>query len=249
MHKELKNFARSVLSLAVFLLSLTLFFFSMGPKTISVFGVHTFIVAPTSTHSFASLLFAHIQTALVPEGVTLIVVGPLTAFLAQVKVALFLAFVVAFPFLLHNVIKYLRPALYTHERRIVFKVLFSSSALFVLGCLFAYFIIIPPTFAMLYRYAASVGATLFFGVGELVALTFGLVFVIGILFLLPVCMFLMSRLGLIPADVWKTHWRYALFSFLVISAIITPDGSGISMLLLTLPLSALYGVGTIISKN
>ncbi len=62
-------------------------------------------------------------------------------------------------------------------------------------------------------------------------------------------MYMLVALKIISNEFWKTHWRYSFFIFLVVSAIITPDGSGISMLLLSAPLMALYGVGTIISNK
>ncbi len=54
----------------------------------------------------------------------------------------------------------------------------------------------------------------------------------------------LTFLGIIPSIFWREKWRYALLTFLLFSAIITPDGSGVSMMLLSLPLSGLYAVGT-----
>ncbi|MAG12881.1 hypothetical protein CL630_03680 [bacterium] len=249
MFDELKNLAQNLLSWLVFLLALTVFFFAFGLEQVLVFGKEIFLPFPTTAHSFAVTLFEYTKATLIPDGVELIVISPLTAFLAQMKVALFLSFIVSFPFLLYKLIGFIRPALYTHERRASFAVLTPTTLLFVGGVLFSYFVIIPPTFRILYLYATSLGATSFFGIGEFVALVFALSFTVGLVFLLPVFMYLASVLGLVEKGFWRENWRYAFFSFLVLSAIITPDGSGISMTLLTIPLITLYGVGTIISSN
>ena len=248
MFNELKHLAHHLLSWLVFLFTLAIFFFSFGLSSIIVFGNSLLVPLPTATHSFAAQVFEKIKTDMVPAGVEIVVLNPFSAFISQVKVAFFLAFLAAFPFLLLQIIKYLRPALFAHERKESLKLLLPTVILFISGCVFSYYVIIPPTFAVLYRYASAIGATSYFAVNELISLVFALTFVTGILFLLPVGMFLLNKTGVVSSDFWRKQWKTALFSFLVVSAIITPDGSGISMLLLTTPLIALYGLGTIISK-
>ncbi len=249
MLSEFKKLTHHLLSWFVFLLILIIFFFSFGMREISLYGKELFVPLPTASSSFAAAFFEYLHTNLVPKGVTLIVTNPLTAFIAQIKTAFFLAFIVSFPFLLQSVITYFAPALYWHERRSFFIIFTSTVALFIGGVLFSYVIVIPPTFRILYEYTDSLGATPFFEAGEFLTLVFGLSFAVGIMFLLPIFMYLLYRLGIVPDNFWSKHWRYALFSFLLVSAIITPDGSGVSMLLLTTPLIALYGLGTIISNN
>lgn len=182
---------------------------------------------------------------LLPSGVELVVTNPLSAFLVQMGISLFLAFVLALPILFFRLIKYLYPALYKKERRALFKVLIPSSVLFLAGAAFAYFIIIPTTFRLLYPFAEAFGATTYFLLNDFVHLVLGMVVVVGVIFLLPVFMFLLSYLGVVPGSFWRDGWRYALVFFLVFSAIITPDGTGITMLMLSLPLSALYFLGAL----
>lgn len=249
MLSELKHLTHHFLSWIIFLLVLMFFFFAFGLREVSVFGKEILLPLPTAARSFSSILFEYMREYLLPNGVELVVISPLTAFLAQIKVALFLACIISFPFLLYKLILFIRPALYGRERKASLAILIPTVILFIGGVLFSYFIIIPPTFAILYTYTTSIGATPYFGVGEFVSLTFALSFTVGVMFLLPVFMYVLSWFGIIERGFWHTHWRYALFSFLVLSAIITPDGSGISMLLLTTPLIALYGVGTVISRK
>lgn len=127
------------------------------------------------------------------------------------------------------------------------KVLTPSTLLFAGGCLFAYFLIVPPTLRILYSYATRLEALPFFTIHEFVKTVLGLVVGIGISFLLPVFMVLLTRLGLVESDFWKKKWRYAISGCLIVAAIITPDGTGITMLLLTLPLAGLYYIGCLLS--
>lgn len=229
--KEFKIFVKTILSWVYLLLGFSFFFF----------------LFPRPIDSLAVQVFNLFQRDLLPEGVQLIVTNPLSAFLAQMQVSFLMAFIVTLPFFLYNMIKYLLPALLEKERKIIFKILFPSSLLFFLGCLFAYFLLIPVTFAVLYPYALAIGAVPFFSVAEFIVLVFGLMLVVGIMFLMPVFMVFLSSLGIIKPVFWKNNQRIALLLFLIFSAIITPDGTGISMIILSVPLVGLYFLGTFIT--
>lgn len=227
---------------------LAVFFFSFGMVDISVGGRVAAIPLPT-TDSFSTVLLTEILHDTVPEGVALIVTGPLTAFVAQVKVALLLAFAGALPFILFQLISYLRPALYGREARFLALSIVPAVVLFFTGALFSYFFIVPKTFAVLYGFAENLGATTFISVGEFVGLAAALILMSGLAFMVPVVMVLLTAVRIVPARMWAANWRFATIGFLILSAIITPDGSGISMVLLALPVSALYGAGAVVSTQ
>ena len=239
---ELKELGKSILLWFYFFVGLAVFFFGFGLKQIEILGRSFFLPLPT-IYSFASQFFRYLQENLLPSQVKVIVLNPLNAFLAQLIIALSLAFIFTFPLLLYRLIKYISPALYQQERKAVSKVVIPSVILFVLGCLFAYFILIPPTFKILYAFASSLGALPFFTAKDFVILTFVLTIVVGIMFQIPIFMVLLSRLGLVDANFWKKNWKFVFVGFLIFSAIITPDGTGVTMLILFLPLAGLYFLG------
>ena len=72
---------------------------------------------------------------------------------------------------------------------------------------------------------------------------------VGTMFLLPLFMILLSYLRIISAEFWINKWRFALIFFLVLCAIITPDGTAISMIILFVPLVGLYFVGCFFAKK
>ena len=245
---EIKIFVQSLVHWILLLLAFTIFFFSFGLKEVMIMGKSLTLPLPTSA-SFATELFNYMTTDLIPEGVTLIVTNPLAAFIAQIKIALLLAFIFTLPFLLYKLIQYFSPALYMNEKLSVLKVAVPSALLFALGAVFSYLVLIPPTFSLLYAYTDSIGATPFFTVNEFIGIVLALIFATGIMFLLPVSMALLSRFGILPQGFWQAQWRHALLFFLVVSAIITPDGGGVTMVLLSVPMAGLYGVGCIVSRN
>jgi sec-independent protein translocase protein TatC len=125
------------------------------------------------------------------------------------------------------------------------KVLLPSAFLFPAGALFGYFVILPPTFKVLYGYAGSMGAKSFFTVSDFAVFVLGFTFACGIMFLLPVAMGILNSIGITNGSFWKRNWRYSFFIFLILSAIITPDGSGITMIMLSIPLMGLYFMGSV----
>lgn len=208
-----------------------------------------FFIPIFSNKSITTLVFRNISERLLPPNVEFVVTDPLSAFVSHLTISITLAFLVTFPFLLYGIMSYLSPVLSKIERTKIFKVLVPSTLLFISGCIFAYYFIIPITFKLLYEFAVSIEATQFFLVNEFIYLVAGLMVITGILFLLPIFMIFLTFIGLVEKGFWLKKWRQSLLFFLIFSAVITPDGTGITMLLLSIPLIALYSLGCIITRQ
>lgn len=198
--------------------------------------------------SIATELFLAAQSLLIPSDVPVVALGPVSVFLAPLSFSLLAALLITFPYGLLQAILFLRPALRSSERRTVYVVAIPSLLLFYLGAALAYFLIIPKTFAILYSFAAPLGIAPLFALDDFLASTVLLTIATGIAFLLPVVMALLSRVGIVPSAFWLSHWRGALLSVLLFSAVVTPDGSGVTMVFLALPLMTLYGAGALIAR-
>ncbi len=246
--QELQIILNTLRDWIILLLVAMLFFFACNVETVTMFG-HTGPFFVFTQDSFAALWFQYMVEHVVPEGVPVIVTGPLTAFAVQIKLSLLLAFIVTLPVLLYKLFAYISPALYKNEQRILYGLVAPITVLFASGVYFAYNYIVPITFTVLYGYAAPLGATTFLGMNEFIGLTIALLLVGGIFFTLPVLMVALSLLGVVARDLWWRKWRQAFVTLLVVSAIITPDGSGVSMVLLTIPTTGLYLVGAALSMR
>jgi sec-independent protein translocase protein TatC len=194
------------------------------------------------SRSVVELAFEHMRVDLVPPDVALIITNPIEAFVTQVAIAVFIALFAMMPFMLLELWRFVSPGLYGHERRGLVWFVLVALVLWYTGTVFAYLMLIPSTFSALYGFLPP-GVMPLFSLRELVSLTAGLTLMAGVAFLLPVAMVLLTRVGLVPASFWRAHTRHALVLVLVASAIITPDGSGVSMAFLTLPVGALYAAG------
>jgi len=244
---ELKLLVRSFVRWIAVVAIVAAIFFAIGFEKRTLLGV-TVHVPVVTMHSIAAIVFEKMAHDLVPASVQLVVTNPLDAFIIETEIAFVLTFALLLPFLIYAIARYISPALYRYERQSLFFVVLPSIVLFFGGVLFSYIYIIPNTFAFLYLYVPSIGATPLFLASDFVATTLSLLVSTGVMFQLPIAMILLTFLGIIQASFWRNQWRYAVLAFLVATAIITPDGSGVTMLLLSAPLTLLYGVGLVVSE-
>ncbi|MCC7500427.1 twin-arginine translocase subunit TatC [Candidatus Nomurabacteria bacterium] len=206
--------------------------------TILCFGVP---IAPGGI-SPAQWGIEHIQQDLLPHDIPLLALTPLDGFVARAQVAMLMGAVPTIGMLLLELWFFIAPGLYARERRGLSWFLLSSVVLMLGGAVFAYKILIPFIYQALFAFVPE-GAVQYFAIGETIASVVGLLFVTSLLFLIPVGMALLSGLGLVSPSFWAIHARHAVLLVLLLSAIITPDGSGVSMVLLAVPVCGLYTIG------
>ncbi len=240
--EELRIFVRNILHWIFWFIGLSVFFFMFGSQEVVIYGKNYLVPAPAE-NSFSIQVFNRIRHDLLPPDVQIIVTNPMSAFVSQILLSLLLGFLVTFPFFIYRIILYIRPALLPHERKMVLWSLIPFVLLFFSGAAFSYFFLIPATFTVLYPYATLIGATPFFSIDEFTYYITGLMVAVGLMFLLPLFMILLSGIGLISPEFWRKNWRYSALFFLILSAIITPDGTGVTMVMLFLPLATLYLAG------
>lgn len=245
MLNEIKTFLNTITDWAVLLVAFTFFFFTCNVEPVTVLDRTSLLPVP-STPSFAAEFFQNMVADVAPAGVPIIVTSPLTAFVVQVKIAFMLAFLFTLPVFLWRLMRFLAPALYEHEQRAMSFLVIPLTGLFFGGMVFAYAYLLPLTFAVLYAFAEPISAVTLLGATEFVGISLALLLFSGAVFTVPVFMISLTAMRVISAHFWFAHARYALVFFLILSAIITPDGSGVSMVLLTLPVSLLYGAGALI---
>ncbi len=227
---------------------LTVFFFTFGLKSVSIFD-RVLAVPYPGIDSISALFFKQIKHDLLPPDIQVIVVNPLNALLIQLEIAFFLAFIFSLPLFLLKLFEYISPALYAREKKMLIKSVLPSAILFFSGVAFSYFVFIPFTIKLFYSYVIAIGAVPFFDVGEFVSFVLRMCIAVGITFLLPVFMTALTQIGIVDRKFWKDNWRYAFFVFIVFGAIITPDGSGITQLMIAVPMMLLYALGYIFSKK
>ncbi len=237
-----------------FLLILALFvvFLTFGIGDITVGSTRFPMLVPAlgaTTNNVAAQFFLAMKGYLVPENVGTLPLNfsynlPWDAYVVMFKVAFFLAVVVASPSILYEVGRFLGPALRPSERRLLVRIAVPVLLLFFAGVTLCLVVVLPFTFRLLFSQQNLMGADLLVLWGDNFidfVLLFSLAF--GIAFQLPVLMYGLSALRILSSNFWRRHWRIATVAIFFFGALITPDGSGLTMMLVSLPMIALYVVG------
>ena len=170
--------------------------------------------------------------------------SPAEPFVVQLKTAFFLAIGVGMPMIAYQLALFVAPGLYHQEKKVILRLVAPAVLLFAGGVAIALLVILPFTFAFLYSIAANLGAErLFLPLDEF--LNFTLIFTLGfgLAFQMPIVMYALTAAGIIRASTWRKNWRFAIIGIFVFGALITPDGSGVTMLLVALPMTGLYVAG------
>ena len=168
-------------------------------------------------------------------------------FMAHIKIALLGGLIIASPVIIWQLMSFILPALYKHERRIFYALLFFSVILFVAGIAFAYFCVLR----------LALNALLFTFSGELIPeitadyyISFVLKFLLpfGIVFEIPLFVYFLTKVGIIKPEHLRKNRKYVLLVILVLAAMLTPPDI-ISQLMLAAPMYLLYEISIKISSS
>jgi sec-independent protein translocase protein TatC len=184
--------------------------------------------------------------AALPVGGQMIATDVVGVFLVPVKVALLVAFVVALPYVLYQVWAFVAPGLYIHEKRLVGPLVVASSALFVLGMSFAYFLVFPVVFKFMASIAPE-GVAWMTDIDKYLSFVLTTFVAFGVTFEVPIAVIVLVRAGLVSIDKLKEIRPYVIVGAFVVGAIFTPPDV-ISQVMLAVPLWILYELGIVAAR-
>ena len=204
------------------------------------------VIAGTVMAAFV-VLFAYSAEMLAwlkrPLADDLVFYGPTEAFFASVKVALFASVVVSLPVIFYQFWKFVEPALLQKERRWAIPLFCLAAGLFILGLVFCNLVILPLVIAFFVDFGMERSLTPQLAVGTYIDFNTKFLFVMGCAFELPLAMALLARAGVVGWQVFARFRRHAILASLILSAIVTPDATMFTMLLMAVPLMVLYEIG------
>ena len=181
-----------------------------------------------------------LQNSLLPEGVTLIAFNWLDSFYIYFVISFAISFIICLPYIAYQLYKFLAPAIFENEKRILFVFVTLFVILFMLGVVYAYFVLVPATFTVLYKFVYQTNVVPFYSVKDFFELiAFGL-FGSGLFYTFPLVLFLLVQVDLLRVEDLKSLRRHIFVALSFITAIITPDPTPVSMLLMTIPFYFLY---------
>lgn len=169
-------------------------------------------------------------------------------FLVHLRVSLMLGLVLAFPYVIWEVWRFIAPALYPNEKKGVGKAFLLSSGLFYFGVAIGYFILLPVCLAFFQGYTVSEIIPNTFSLQSYISLFGSMVLMIGVTFEFPILIMILSEIGVLNRRLLKKGRKYALVAVLIVAAIITPADLG-SMIIVTIPLYGLYELSILFCKR
>jgi sec-independent protein translocase protein TatC len=174
-----------------------------------------------------------------PAGQHLVYTEPTEAFVLYLTIAGITGLVIALPLVMTQVWLFIAPGLYSHEKKMAIPFVALSSVFFILGAAFSHYVVFPLTWKFFVSFTSDY-LTFMPRIEPAFALYIKMVLAFGLVFQMPTIVLFLARMGLVTAGfLWK-HTKYALLIIVIVSAIVTPDGGGVSLVAMSIPLFFLY---------
>jgi sec-independent protein translocase protein TatC len=237
------------LRIIIFVISIVIFSSVFGIQLITVNNYTFYFIYPAIYNNIASQIILFLSHNLVPSGVKLIQTAPGQSLFAQIYVSILLSITCSIPMIVNEIFGFVSPAISTGTKKTsLFKFIFPVSFLFIGGITFSFLIAIPIMLTFLYQYGQSLGILSFLSINEFIGFVLQFFIAFGVSFQLPLIMYILSLTGLLDNRFWIKNFKYALILIVIFGAFITPDGSGLTMWFISIPMLFLYLLGILLIK-
>jgi sec-independent protein translocase protein TatC len=174
-------------------------------------------------------------------------------FTLQIDSSLLIGLILAIPYTLFELWRFIRPALHEKERKASSGFVFYASVLFLAGVMFGYFIITPVSLNFLAGYTVSTSIQNLFSIDSYISSVSTLTLATGLVFELPILVYILANLGIMTPKFMRESRRYAIVIILIIAAIVTPTPDMLTMTVVAIPLLLLYelsiGVASVVERR
>ncbi len=170
-------------------------------------------------------------------------------FTLQMNSCITAGLIMGIPYLLFEIWLFIKPALLENERKSASGFVFFASMLFILGILFGYYLIAPLSINFLANFTVDKNIVNMFTIDSYLSTILTLTIGSGIIFQLPVVIYVLSKLGVMTPQFMRKTRRYAAVLILVVAAVVTPTADPYTMMIVALPLFLLYELSIMISAN
>ena len=238
---------------------ITIFSMSFGIKAFTLYypivennssnnsnSIQLFYPYPDPFNNVAIQVTSFMEKTLLPQEVKLIQTAPGQAFFAQMYVSLLIGIIGSIPIITKEIFGFISPAIGNQTKKFgIINVFLPIISLFITGIVFSYIVVIPFTLNFLYKYGQAIGVATFLNINDFISFVLQFFLGFGIAFELPIVMYAIALTDIIETRFWRNNFRYAALILVIFGAIITPDGSGITMWFVAGPMITLYLIGMI----
>ncbi|HHE3641118.1 TPA: twin-arginine translocase subunit TatC [Pasteurella multocida] len=198
---------------------------------------------------FANDIYNFVASPLIdvlPAGASMIATNIATPFFTPIKLTAVVAVFLSVPYLLYQVWAFVAPALYQHEKRLIYPLLFSSTVLFYLGVAFAYYVVFPLVFGFLTK-TVPTGVAIATDISSYLDFVLTIFLAFGVCFEVPVAIILLCWTGVTTPEDLKGKRPYIIVAAFIIGMLLTPPDI-FSQTLLAIPMWLLFEVGVIFAR-
>lgn len=190
----------------------------------------------------------HLQT-MDQFSIKLINTGLAEQFIIHMKTSVCAGFLLASPYVVYQLFRFISPALYDRERKYSLGIITGGYIMFIIGVLLGYFLIFPLTLRFLGTYQVSGEVENMISIQSYIGTFMMMNLLMGIVFELPVLCWLLGRLGLLDSTIMRRFRKHAIVAILIIAAIITPTSDIFTLMLVALPIWLLYEISIYVVKD
>ena len=183
-----------------------------------------------------------------PFSIHLMNTGLTEQFMMHLKTAMYVGVLVALPYIIYVLFRFVSPALYDNERKYATVLCTSGYLMFMLGTALNYFLIFPLTVKFLGTYQVSPDVANMLTLQSYMETLLMMNLVMGIVFELPVVSWILGRMGLVNAQMMQSMRKHAVVAILVVAAIITPTTDAFTLFVVALPIWLLYELSIVIVR-
>lgn len=238
-----------VLRVALAIIIITIFAMTFDLKPAEVSGIPLAYPFPDPVNNISTRLTFYMQDSLLPEGVDLIQTAPGQAFFAQIYVSALIGLTASIPLIVREISAFIAPAISSKTKIGLLNVFLPAVGLFAAGIAFSYLLVIPYALNFLYQYGEALNVATFLTINDFISFVLQFLLGFGIAFQLPILMYGISLTDAVSPEFWRNNFRYAAIILVVFGAIITPDGSGVTMWFVAGPMIALYLAGMLVVER
>jgi sec-independent protein translocase protein TatC len=249
LREHLEELRFRLLRVAVVVIVITIFAMTFDLRPIEVNGVTLLYPYPNPFHNISIRLTFYMQESLLPQNVSLIQTAPGQALFSQIYVSMLLGLTLAIPVIMRELSAFISPAISAKTKLGLVNIFLPSVALFIGGIAFSYLLVIPYVLDFLYQYGEALNAATFFTINNFLSFVLQFLLGFGIAFQLPIVMYGISLTNILPPRFWRANFRYAALIMVIFGALITPDGSGVTMWLIAVPMLLLYLAGMLVVER
>ncbi|MBP3776805.1 MAG: twin-arginine translocase subunit TatC [Prevotella sp.] len=170
-------------------------------------------------------------------------------FMIHMRTAMYAGLLVASPYILYELFRFVSPGLYQDERRYAVWIVGAAYLMFLIGTLVNYLVVFPFTVRFLGTYQVSPDVANMLTLQSYVDTLLGMSLVMGVVFELPVVCGLMGKMGLINGHLMAQYRRHALVAILIVAAIITPTTDAFTLFVVAVPIYLLYELSIVIVRK